>query len=169
MVLLAKVAMVLSYCHYTVTLGWIWLGQIFGFHNDIWEAFDFPAQSSSPPTWALTIGTLVVFFMLCSLGISYLSGWKLLNEGVGQDFRLLGVRLKRISLGLLGFWFAYNLQAGGIQYIIAFDVQDTTAFDFGWDPLDTDIIFAIVAIILLAISQTLNRAWEAEEENKYFL
>ena len=32
-----------------------------------------------------------------------------------------------------------------------------------------DIIFFIIGIAVMAISQTLERAWEAEEENKQFI
>ena len=39
----------------------------------------------------------------------------------------------------------------------------------GWDPLDLDIILLIVGIVILAISQTLERAWVVEDENKHFI
>jgi len=49
MTLLAKTAMVLSLAYYTLIFGYVWLGQMLGVHNDIWEMFDFPPQASSPP------------------------------------------------------------------------------------------------------------------------
>jgi hypothetical protein len=166
---LAQIAMVISILYYTFGLGFIWIGQITGLHNEIWEMYDFPIQYNSPPMWALIIGLFVSVMGICSLALSYFSVWKILEGGRDQDFRHLGKRLQSLAYGLIGFWFFYNVLVGGVQYLITIGVADTSDFDFGWDPLDLDIIFLIVAIGILAISQTLERAWIAEDETKHFL
>jgi len=166
---LAKTAMSLSLIYYVVLLGFLWIGQMAGLHNDIWEMFDFPAQPTSPPFWTLLIGLVVTIFALVSLGAAYLAVWRILNGGRTQDFRDLAQRLRRVGLGLIGFWLGYNILSGVLQYLIVIGLENTDGFEFGWDPLDLDIIFFIIGIALLAISQTLERAWQAEEENKQFI
>jgi hypothetical protein len=56
-----------------------------------------------------------------------------------------------------------------MPYVLSLSAERPIDFSFDWDPLDIDIVFAIIAIVLLAVSQTLHRAWLAEEENKHFL
>lgn len=167
--LFAKAAMALSLAYYTVTLGYIWLGQLFHFHNDVWEAFDFPVQTESPPSWSLVIGLLVSLFTLLSLAGAYRGAWAILGGGANQDFRDLGRNLRHLAWGLIGFWLGYNLLSGVMQYLIVIELPSTEGFEFGWDPLDFDIVFAITGIVLLAISHTLERAWLAEDETKHFL
>lgn len=167
--LFAKGAMVLSLAYYTLTLGYVWLGQLLGLHNEIWDVFDFPIQASSPPVWTLIIGTLVSAFALVSLGGAYRGAWLILGGGADQDFRSLALNMRRLAWGLIGFWIGYNVLSGALPHLIVVDLVSTDGFDFGWDPLDLDIVFAIAGIVLLAISRTLERAWLAEDETKHFL
>ncbi len=167
--LFARAAMTLSLAYYTLTFGYIWIGQLLSFHNEIWEVFDFPVQPTSPPAWTLIIGLLITAMALWSLANAYRGGWVILSAGPEQDFRDLGKNLRRIAWGLLGFWVGYNVISGVMQYLIVIGLTDLDGFEFGWDPLDLDIVFAIIGVVLLAISQTLERAWLAEDETKHFL
>lgn len=169
MKLLTKLAMTISLLYYASIFSMLWLGQIFGWHNDIWEMFDFPEQTTSPPLIALLFGMFVNFGALAFLGMTYLAVWRILDGGLTQDFRDLAVRLKRIGIGLFGFWLGYNLLTGAVQHLIVIGLENTEDFDFGWDPLDIDIVFAILAVAIFTIAQTLERAWVAEEETKHFL
>ena len=166
---LAKTAMLLSLIYYVVILGVAWIGQMLGLHNEIWELFDFPTQPGSPPLWTLLVGLFVSAGALLCLGMGYMAIWRILNGGREQDFRDLARRLKRVGIGLIGFWLGYNLLSGAVQHLIVIGLEDTRDFDFGWDPLDLDIVFFILGIAMMAISQTLERAWLAEEENQQFL
>ena len=167
--LFAKVAMTVSLIYYFLAIGGIWLGAILGWHNEIWDLYDFPLQDSSPPLWSLLFGLFVTLCALASLAVAYLGVWRILSGGPGQDFRKLAGNLKRLGLGLLGFWLGYNLLSGAVQYLIVVGLDNTDGFDFGWDPLDIDILFFIVGVAVLAIARTLARAWEAEDEVQHFL
>ena len=167
--LFAKIAMVLSLAYYALAIGEIWLGQMMGWHNDVWELYDFPVQDSSPPMWTLLIGLLVTAGALASLAIAYVAVWRILSGGRGQDFRKLATNLKRLGLGLLGFWLGYNLLAGAVQHLIVIGLDSTEGFDFSWDPFDLDIVFFITGTAILAIARTMGRAWEAEDEVRHFL
>lgn len=166
---IAKGVMALSLIYYVFVFGYIWIGQLLGLHNEIWDAFDFPIQATSPPAWTLVVGLAITGFALFALASAYRGAWIILGGGPDQDFRNLGKNLRRVAWGLLGFWLGYNLISGAMQYLIVIGVPDLNGFEFGWDPLDLDIVFAIIGVVLLAISQTLERAWLAEEETKHFL
>ena len=167
--LFAKIAMVLSLAYYTLAIGEIWLGQLLGWHNDIWDMYDFPIQAQSPPVWTLLVGLGVTIGALLSLGMAYFAVWRILSGGAGQDFRGLARNLRRLGLGLLGFWLGYNLLSGVVQHLIVIGLDSTEGFDFGWDPLDLDIVFFITGAAILAIARTMARAIEAEDEVRHFL
>ncbi len=166
---IAQTAMILSLGYYSLTLTLVWVFALLGDGEGMWEMFDLPLQSMPPALWVMVLGTLVTLFTLISLGLAYSSLNRILKGGPEQDFRYLAKRLRHIAYGLLGFWLGYNLLVGLMPYLLALSHEPPLDIAFDWDPLDIDIIFAIIAIALLAISQTLNRAWEAEEENKHFL
>ncbi len=166
---LAKAAMALSMTYYLFIFGFLWIGQMLGLHNEIWDIFEFPIQPSSPPVWTLMIGLILTLLALLSLAGAFRGAWLILNGGQGQDFRDLARNLRRMAWGLIGFWIGYNVISAVMPYLIVIGLDSTEGFEFGWDPLDLDIIFAITGVVLLAISQTLGRAWQAEDENKHFL
>lgn len=169
MKIVVKAAMAISLIYYAGLLSYAWIGQMAGLHNDIWEIYDFPTQPGSPPFWTLLAGAVISVVGLSCLGLAYAAIWRILDGGREQDFRDLAKRLRRVGIGLIGFWLGYNLLSGAVQHLIVIGVKDTSDFDFGWDPLDLDIVFFILGIAMMAISQTLERAWEAEEENRQFI
>ena len=169
MKLLAKIAMVLSFAYYALTMAYVWIGQLLGWHNDIWDLFDFPIQDGSPPLFSMLIGIATVIFALGMLLLAYVGIWRILNGGPQQDFRALSSHMHRLGWGLIGFWAGFNFLAGVVQIFVAIGVQDRGSFDLSYDPLDLDIVFLILGIAILAIAHTLQRAWEAEEENQAFL
>ncbi|WP_371224648.1 hypothetical protein [Roseovarius sp. 2305UL8-3] len=161
--------MILSLSYYILAIGGIWLGQLLGWHNDIWEFYDFPIQPGSPPAWALVAGLVISAAALASLGVAYIGVWRILSGGPDQDFRQLAQNLKRLGLGLIGFWLGYNVLSGAVQHLIVLHLNNTEGFDFGWDPLDLDILFFIIGTAVLAIGRTMQRAWAAEDEVQHFL
>ena len=167
--MIAKVAMSLSLLYYVASYGYIWIGQLIGIHNEIWDVFGFPTHAASPPAWTLVVGLCASGFAVASLAGAYFGAWQILAGGPGQDFRSLGKNLRRIAWSLLGFWIGYNQISGAMQYLIVIEISNLDGFDFEWDPLDLDIVFAILGVVFLAISQTLERAWLAEDETKHFL
>ena len=169
MVFIAKAAMLLSFAYYSMTLSYAWLGQLFGAHNYIWDMFGFPPQDISPPVWFLLLGCMVAACILASLGTAYWAARAILVGGAGQDFLLLAQNLRRVGFGLIGFWLFYNIMLGGLPVLLAVSTEFEGHAHIEWDPLDIDIVFAIIGVVFLAIAQTLGRAWAAEEENKHFL
>lgn len=169
MTVIAKIAMVLSFFYFAGMLVLLWLGQMLGWHNEVWDLYDLPRQANSPPIWTLTTGFLFSAFTMFSLGKAYLATWTILNGGPGQDFRQLARCMRRLGWGLIGFWAGFNLIAVAMLYLLAIDLEPTEDFDLFWEPFDLDVIIGITGMVLLAVAQTLNRAWQAEDENSQFL
>ncbi len=161
--------MAVCFLYYALLLLTLWLGGIFGLHNDLWMVFDLPAQPE-PPSLALHLAGLgFSLIYLGGLGVAFGALGRIIAGGAGQDFRLLARRLRRLSLGLIGFWVGYNLIGGLVPWMLSRYLADTKGLELEWDPLDIDVVFLVIAVAIFAISGSLRRAWEAEEENRLFL
>lgn len=168
-ILTARLAMVTSLAYYSLTLAVAWFTALLGSTEVLWDVFEVSPNATSPPVWTLLIGLAVSSITLFALGMAYWSIEKILRGGQGQNFLQLSRRLKRVALGLMLFWFGYNILSGAIPVLLTTHLPANQQPEFDWDPLDTDIILLIVGIALYAISHAILRAWTIEEENKQFL
>ncbi len=164
-----KAIMVVSFFFYGIMLLAFWGSAIVGWHNEVWDTFDIPVQNRGPASWILVLGFIGTAFAFAGLGLAYMSVWKILDGGTEQDFRVLARRLRKLSIGLFGFWLGYNFVSGGLGFLVMNDMGTSEAVEFSWDPFSTEIIYLILAVAIFAISKTLHRAWEAEEEARHFL
>lgn len=167
--LIARIAMVTSLAYYTLTLAIAWIAGLFGAPEVLWDFFEISEKAAAPPIWTILVGVVVSIGTLVSLGSAYWSIEKILRGGQGQDFLQLSIRLRRMSVGLMGFWLGYNILSGGMRMLLTLHLPAEQRPDFDWDPLEVEIILLIVAIALYAVSHALYRAWMVEEENKQFL
>ena len=167
--LVARLAMMASLAYYTLAMAIIWISAMTGSTEEIWEAFDVVESAAAPPLAGILIGTLLSTATLVSLAVAYWSIERTLSGGREQDFLALAAHLRRIALGLMGFWLGYNLLTGAMPTVLTWHLPSEQVPEFDWDPLDLDIILLILAIALYAISRVLHRAWAVEEENRQFL
>ena len=167
--LLTKVAMVSSFAVFTLFFADDWGGNLLGVHNHIWEMLDLPPQPDQPPMLIVLLGLVLGAIALVCLFFAYRSVWMILSRGEKQDFRSLAKSLQQLAFGLAGFWFFSNSIYLGLRALLAQYV--TTGEDVGlqWDPFNPDLVFAIVAVAILAIAKMMERAWRAEDEVQHFL
>lgn len=166
---MARGAMIASWLYYTFTLGFMWISGIIGATETFWEGMDFPTSLPLPPTWTLFFGLFISAFTVWGLGYTYFSVEKIIKADAKQDFLLLSKLLQNIATGLLCFWLGYNLLTGFLPALILMHIAPEQQPEWGWDPLDIDIVFIILAIAFFAIASAFKRAWFLEDENKHFL
>jgi len=167
--LLARLAMLASLSYYAITICFVW---IISFLEPEFLMEVFLETTAPPPGYAPLVMVLGIAFAglaLVSLGWAYWSIEHMIRGGEQQDFLVLSARLKNTAIGLIGFWIGYNLLTGLVPALLALQLEASADFLYDWDPLDTDIVLLILGIALFAVSRSLHRAWEVEEENKQFL
>ncbi len=162
-------AMIASWCYYALGVLRAWGSEVFGVPGSIHELFDFEAGPVPLPGLLIAFGLLVSLAMLASLALAYWSIWKILQAGPQQAFNHLGRRLNHLGIGLVGFWLFWNVLTGVFQAVLAQYATAATAAEYGWDPLDLDIVFPIIGSSVFLIGRMMDRAWKAEEENSQFL
>ncbi len=167
--LIAKIMMAISFLFYGGLITAFWISAILGWHNDIWELYDFPVQPAPPPLWIMGLGLFFTILAFSGLLMAYVAVWKILNGGTDQDFCVLASRMRKLAIGLFGFWLGYNLIYGAISYLLVIITDGLSNMEVDWDPFGTDVIYLIMSIAIFAIAKTLHRAWEAEEEMRHFL
>lgn len=165
----ARGAMIASWLYYSITLSFLWQSGLMGKPEAFWEFMEFPTNLPLPPAWILICGVLISIFTISGLAYTYISVEKIIGANEPQDFLLLSKLLQNISTGLLCFWLGYNLLTGLIPMLTLLHIAPEQQPDWGWDPLDIDIVFVILAAVLFAIARAFRRAWFFEDENKHFL
>ncbi len=67
------------------------------------------------------------------------------------------------------FRIGYSFVNGAIPYFLAAQLHDPALRGVDWVPFDVEIIYLILPVAVFAISDTLQRAWDAEYEIQHFL
>ena len=165
---LTKLAMVISFFVFALFAIDDWLGQLLGWHDELFFALDLPDQAQ-PSDGLVVFGGLITLFGLIGLGAAYLAIWRILGDGIGQDFRLLARRLQHLAYGLIAFWLSGYLTFSVVRTLIAWQTLPDSDIPIVWDPFHVDLVFAISAVALIAISKMMERAWAAEDETQHFL
>lgn len=166
---IARISMITSWMFFAGIMVWTWASAMMGSNELLWDAYDFPPETTLPHTWVLLIGLANSALIMFGLGISYWSVETILKDGPDQDFLQLGQRLRKMAIGLIVFWIGFNLLVGAIPNLLVAHIPENQAPELGWQPFDVEFILLIVAVALFAISRSLNRAHELEEENRQFL
>ena len=163
----AKLAIVGSLVVFSAFTIFDWIGYFFGWHDDIAAVIDLPSEITPSPG-IVALGTVVAMVGLASLAVAYLAIWRILSEGVGQNFRALARRLQLMGGGLIVVWICSYLNYSVLRSIAIIE-SGSSDVEFILDPFHTELVLAIAGVALLAISRMMDRAWEAEDENRHFL
>lgn len=166
---LARLAMLSSLLYFSIDLGLTFFPPIAGDPGYLWEELDIPQSLAAPPLAVLLAGIFTAGAALSALAVAYWSIERILHSGPGQEFSGLAVRMRTLSLCLLGFWAGYNLLISSMPVLATAHLPEEYQSGFEWDPFDIDIILVVIAVALNAISHSLRRASLVEEENKHFL
>lgn len=166
---LTKLAMVISFTMFTGFVLHDWVGHYLGWHDEIIYLLDLPEEIGPIPAGLAILGGAVALSGIVGVAISFTAIWYILSAGPAQDFRRLAKRLTRMAYGLILFWLCNDALYAGVRTLILLEAQMLDAEDILWDPFGPDMIFAIIAVALLAIAKMMDRAWHAEEETKHFL
>lgn len=166
---IVQAAMVVSWGYYALAVVLTWGLEVLGDRTAVLSLFDFEPGNLPVPAWLLLFGLAVALAVLANLGIAYRAIWQILEAGSLQEFDALGRRLKWLGGGLVGFWISWNLLTGIFQRLLANYANIATAMSFEWNPFDVDIVLPIVGSAIFLTATMMQRAWQAEEENRQFL
>jgi len=166
---LTKLAMVISFAVFTGFVLHDWGGQVLGWHDEIHYVLDLPDDIGAIPIGLALLGGAVAILGIVGVALSFTAISRILSAGPSQDFRRLAQNLERMAYGLILFWLCNYAMHSGVRTLILLDAQMLDEGGIMWDPFGPDMIFAIIAVALLAIAKMMDRAWQAEEETKHFL
>lgn len=166
--LFTKTGMVLSFLTFATFDILDWLGLFALDDFGLLYLYDLPEETVFPVSF-VAIGFLFALVGLIALFFGFRAIWRILDGGPDQDFRHLASRLRTLGAALIVVWITIYLR-GAPMASFAFGGFKIGAIEIiSLDIFSHDFIFLIVAIAILAISGTLERAWQAEDETKHFL
>ncbi len=166
---LTKIAMLASFVVFSGFAATDWLGQLLGWHDEVRHLLELPDSATMLPSYLVILGSAVAFAGIAGLAVSFVAIWRILSDGQTQDFRRLAARLQRMAYGFIAFWFSNYVLFSFVRTLLLWSIAPLDEAEILWNPLGPDLIFAITSVALLAISKQLERAWQAEEENRHFL
>lgn len=166
--MVTKIGMVLCFITFFAFDMIDWFGPLFGENEFLAEAYGMP-ETTEFPTGFLIFGWILSVIGIVALFFGFRSIWRILNGGKEQDFRLLAQNLKVLGISLIVVWFTSYLRGTPIETYLHGGFEIGAAELISLDIISGELLFFIIAVAILAISNTLERAWLAEDENKQFL
>ncbi len=129
------------------------------------EIFLLPADIPAPPRWGLVLSLALVTCAAGSLGWAFLNMSRMLTPMPEGAFRYLAICLKRSAVGFLGFWAGSVLIWQLVPRLLALNAPPDVMPETDWIPLDVELILLTVAFVFLALSKSLMRAQEIEDDS----
>lgn len=165
---LTKLAMIMSFLMFAFFALLDWGAFATGEAALLLDHLELP-EGLTPSVWLVILGALFTLAGLAGLALAYIAIWRILGDGEGQDFRDLAGRLRLVAYGLIAFWLCNYLTFGGVRTLMIWQADRAGDIPVILDPFNIDIVLAIMAVAVLAISRMMDRAWKAEDETRHFL
>lgn len=166
MAILARMVMVVLWLALAllILLGWgfAWIGE----KELIFDLFDLPAPYPDLTGWVIAVGFTTMAMTLSFLGWAFLQMSQMLRPTHLNPFFYLSRKLRHAAWGLLGFWVGTALIWTIMPILLTLNAKTEYQIPYGWNVLDTEVILLAVAIVFLALSRSLARAQEIEDDNK---
>lgn len=165
----ARFIMLMLITAHSIFTVFMWVDLFSGAPEVIYEFLELPEFEYNPPFWALISGALFSFLTIASLGVAFWGINSILRNKNTHEFLRLGKQLKQSAWALIVFWISNYLLISILPILLITNSDHKQEYAPEWIPIDFDLVFLVVAIALLAIAGTLQRAHEIEEENNQFL
>ncbi|GAA6197363.1 MULTISPECIES: hypothetical protein [Pseudophaeobacter] len=140
-----------------------------GNYDEIWELADFPPQDFAPSSIGIALG---LFFAVVVVGGLLMTFWQshlLLKLGRTHLFRALAHRLRLCGVGLTLMWVGLYAFMNLVPLTLSMGRVAPDLMDIEWSPFEIETVFLVLAAVMVALSETLTRAAEIEDENNQFL
>ena len=165
MSILARLVMLLVWLTLVLGMGLFFALAMSGDTEILNEIFLLPADIPAPPRWGLVLSLALVACTAASLGWAFLNMSRMLTPMPEGAFRYLAVCLKRSAAGFFGFWAGSVLIWQLVPRLLALNAPPDVTPDSDWIPLEIELILLAVAFVFLALSRSLMRAQEIEDDS----
>ncbi len=142
---------------------------IIGDYSEIWDLADFPPQDFAPSALGIVLG---LFFAAVFVGGVLTTFWQshlLLKLGRDHLFRALAHRLRLCGGGLAMMWLGLYAFMNVVPLAMSMGRVAPEFMEIQWAPFEIETVFLVLAVVMAALSETLTRAAEIEDENNQFL
>jgi len=142
---------------------------IIGDYDEIWDLADFPPQDFAPAVLGIVLG---LFFAVVFVGGILITFWQshlLLKLGRDHLFRALAHRLRLCGGGLAMMWLGLYAFMNVVPLAMSMGRVAPELMEIQWAPFEIETVFLVLAVVMMALSETLTRAAEIEDENNQFL
>ncbi|GAA6179682.1 MULTISPECIES: hypothetical protein [unclassified Shimia] len=169
MKLLARLAMLVTILVFSFGVAVLWITAFLGETEMLMDTLELPLDTPVAPMWALIVG---LGMMLLALGCLAAAFWALDRILVLRDprgFATLALYLRRCAYAFMAFWVSNTVILSLLPVLLTLHLPAEQRPTSELFPLDIEIVFLVLAVVFLAISQSLRQAQDIADENSQFL
>ncbi|QBF32295.1 hypothetical protein [Thalassococcus sp. S3] len=169
MAFVARIAMVFSWL---VLTGIVLIVSALALSGDVAPILDMvelPPDIPQPPNWALLGLIGLCCLALANLGIVYWRFHRVLRSAGQNQFDLLARELRTSGIALIFFYILFLMIFRFMPFALVWGVPSEEQPTIHWLPINLDIVFLIIGLVLLALASSFRRAAEVDDENRHFL
>lgn len=142
---------------------------IIGEYAEVWDLADFPPQEFPPSSLGIALGLFFAGVFLAGILTTFWQSHLLLKLGREHLFRALARRLRLCGGGLAMMWVGLYAFMNVVPLAMSMGRVAPEHMETQWAPFEIDTVFLVLAVVMVALSETLTRAAEIEDENNQFL
>ncbi len=119
----------------------------------------------------IVLGMICFAVVVVSVIMIFLAANDLLVRMRRDGFFAKGIArgVKRLGYGVILFWVGMILVEEFYGWILTWNLPEDDRIPFEWIPFDMTIIFLLIGVVLLLMSQALREAREIDQENKQII
>ncbi len=156
---------------YVFGIGLSWGVAIFGDTSMVFELADIEKFHGPLTPWKFALGIGICVFTLSSVAMTF---WAV-HTFFGQFLKhqvfttTIANAIRNIAIGLIGVWLGIALWDGFLPFILTYGYEVGKTAGVEWIIFESDMIFGIIGVTLLAVAVLLKRGQNLQEENQQII
>ncbi len=170
-VTLIRALMFFALLLYVSMFSFAWIMAIFGDTSLIFDLADIEKFQGPLTLWKFVIGIIVSTFTLGSVTLTFWAVHTFFAQFLEHQVFSTSIAsaIRKIAIGLIGFWFGTLLLDGLMPFVLTYGYETAKTSHIELSPFDSEFIFAVIGVTLLAVAVLLKRAQALQEENQQII
>jgi len=171
LVTLIRVLMFTALLLYVSLIGLSWIIAIFGDTSLVFDLADIEKLHGPLTAWKFALGIGICGFTLASVSMTFWAVHTFFDQFLKHQVfsSTIADAIRNIAIGLIGFWFGIFLWNGFLPFILTYGYEIEKAASLDIPLFDSDMVFGIIGVTLLAVAVLLKRGQALQEENQQII
>ncbi len=170
-VTIIRVLMFSALLIYVSLIGLAWIVAIFGDTSLVFDLADIEKLHGPLTPWKFALGIGICGFTLASVSMTFWAVHTFFDQFLKHQVftSTIADAIRNIAIGLIGFWFGTGLWGGFLPFILTYGYEADKAVSLEIPIFESDMVFGIIGVTLLAVAVLLKRGQALQEENQQII